>query len=120
MIEIDAKPTGTIVELAQARSLRVKPAPARTVSYCRHLPVTVDKHSRTVVCRDCGATIDPFDWMLAFAEKEEAELLAVQGLRKERQQLEEDIRGLKRERSRVKSDLDHALIAASKAKRGEK
>lgn len=119
MIEIDAKSTGTIVELARARSLRVKPEPAKTVYRCHHLPVTVDPHSRAVVCRDCGATVDPFDWMLAWAKKEETELMAVKGLREERRRLEEDIKGLKRERANAKSSLDRALIAANKAKRGE-
>lgn len=117
MTEIDTTPGGNVVELAQARSLRVKPEPAKTVFRCHHLPCTVDPHTRTVTCRDCGATVDPFDWMLAWAKKEEAELLAVKGLREERRKLDAEVRDLKRQRANAKSSLDRALIAAHKAER---
>lgn len=116
MIEIDANPTANIVELARERSIRT-PKPARVVKYCNHFPITVDSHSRTCTCRDCGAVVDAFDWLLGWAKREDGEVMAITGLRKEREKLEEEIRDLKRQRANAKSALDRALIAANKAGR---
>lgn len=35
------------------------------VSPCKHLRVTLDADARTCVCRDCGAAIDPFDYLVS-------------------------------------------------------
>lgn len=118
MIETDSDTTANVVELARERSIRT-PKPARVVRYCNHLPITVDSHTRTCTCRDCGATVDAFDWLLSWAKKEEGEVMAITGLRKEKEKLEADVQDLKRQRANAKSALDRALIAANKAQRGE-
>lgn len=107
-----------VIALDQARSLRTKPATTKTYGRCRHMAVTVDKHTRSLECRECGATVDAFDYVNEWASAEDKELIAVKGLRDEANKLREEIIGLKRERANAKSALDRALIAENKARQG--
>ncbi len=37
--------------------------------YCRHLNGTVDQQARKLLCRACGAQLDPFDFVLKLARR---------------------------------------------------
>jgi len=36
----------------------------RRVGYCQHQSINLIEHDRQVVCTKCGATLDPFDYLL--------------------------------------------------------
>ena len=36
--------------------------------YCRHDEISLVPHDRAVVCRKCGATLDPFDYLMKEAQ----------------------------------------------------
>ena len=39
--------------------------------YCDHRPVELDTERRGVTCKDCGASLDPFDTLLRYAREHE-------------------------------------------------
>jgi hypothetical protein len=104
----------TVIDFSNVRSIRHSPSAPR--QYCKHHAITVDVHNRAITCRDCGATVDPFDYLNSWAEKEERSVTAIVGLRKEAEGLKAEIDILKRERAAEKSKLDRILLAQNKAR----
>ena len=44
----------------------------KDVNFCKHTQVTVDEDDRIINCTGCGKALDPFDWILRIANKEES------------------------------------------------
>jgi len=109
--------TVTVIDFSKVRSVRRTPSVQRPC--CKHFAVTVDTHNREVICRECGATIDPFDYLSGWANREEGEVLAAAELRKDAERLKTEIDTLKRERANEKSKLDRILLAQNKARKEE-
>ena len=42
--------------------------PKRYTRYCDHGRITLDEHNRLVSCAECGATLDPFQYLLKQAD----------------------------------------------------
>lgn len=45
-----------------------KEDPKRYTRYCHHARITLDEHNRLVNCAECGATLDPFQFLLQQAD----------------------------------------------------
>lgn len=101
--------TADVVSLADRPSLRVKPAAG---SYCAHWRVAVDWHRRLLECKDCGAAVEPYDWLLKAATHEESVLATVRKLREEKAQLSEEIGRQKAELLSLKAQLPGAMRKA--------
>lgn len=57
--------------------VQLKPGPAQQTkvkghgyAHCRHIGSELDAETRTVTCRQCGKTLDPFDVLLEYARGE--------------------------------------------------
>ena len=60
---IHAFPTSELPENLMA----IEPRPASVPYYCAHEAVTLNEHDRVVNCARCGATLDPFNFLLTNA-----------------------------------------------------
>lgn len=41
---------------------------------CRHLSLEINEEARTVICKNCGCELDPFNALLEFADKQRRDL----------------------------------------------
>ena len=64
---------------------------------CRHRLVNVDQDSRTVVCQQCGKTVDAFDILLGYANEEGRAFENLRFWRSEVDELIKKSKDLKRE-----------------------
>ncbi|MED0056229.1 ead/Ea22-like family protein [Escherichia marmotae] len=62
--------------------------------YCHHASVRVDEKERQVRCKNCGAVVEPFDWMLSVAKRETRLADDVRLLRQEEQERRKNIEKL--------------------------
>lgn len=76
--------------------------------YCAHEHVNLFVHHRILVCRDCDATIDPYDFVFKLAREGNNHISTIKWLRyelkniqKQKEELEKDIRNLKAQKRRV-------------------
>lgn len=83
--------------------MTVKRAP---ISFCKHSRIEADEQTRTLICHDCGVTLDPFNFIkssaatiqrawenYAYTQKQAAELVArVDALKKEEARIKARIR----------------------------
>lgn len=81
----------------------------RLMRYCEHGRITLDEHQRTVGCRDCGAILDPFNFLRdnartlqrawinhGLAQRKVKELTdRIEALNKERESLQGKVRRLR-------------------------
>lgn len=112
MADEDAK----VVVLAEVgpslRPKRKKVLPGRAA--CRCWRVVVDTHTRMLECQDCGATIEPFEYLLKCAEYEQSLFATVGALRIERDELNKERALLKDEITGLKAKLPR-LIRSTRA-----
>lgn len=88
-----------------APQLQVAPGPK---PYCKHEHINIYKYHRTIYCKDCGATLDAFDWVLAMGKQEEMQFSNLKWLewelkrkREEMERLEKDIKNLKAQKRKL-------------------
>lgn len=81
--------------------------------YCKHHVILVDEKTRMLECEDCGAMIEPFDYMLRLAQQEENIFsertmlkYEVQELRKERDTLKAAVQTLRRAKIKAQTELN--------------
>lgn len=43
----------------------------KSIGFCKHIALTVDEDNRIVQCSRCDKVLDPFDWLLKSAEREQ-------------------------------------------------
>ena len=72
------------------------PLRIRSTKYCQHKHIIVCEKSRTLECDVCGATIDPFDFMLKWAREDRSLEFRMKHLKDELKCLGEKLRKLKR------------------------
>ncbi|WP_129544396.1 hypothetical protein [Serratia sp. 1D1416] len=75
---------------------------------CAHGAVSVSEHERKVTCRQCGAVIDSFDYLLALAKGETKLDWELRVLRGEIKQHREGLEKLKREEVNCKGRIKTA------------
>lgn len=75
--------------------------------YCEHGFIKVFPHHRVVSCAECGAILDPFDYLLLVGKLEIHKLSNVKYYKKEVERLVEQIEILKEEKSRLKSAINN-------------
>lgn len=90
----------------------------RDLQFCRHEQVRLVQHDRNVVCAQCGATIDPFDYLVGEAHairRAWSEYASVSAKAKELSQRNEALAkeqrrlaaAIKRQKEKVPDDLLH-------------
>ena len=113
----------TVVPFRVAKSLLEshvkKPVPPKS-QYCRHRHSEMDSLERTVTCTDCGATLDPFDWMERTLDENARYWREQSELKKEIGSLHKKVEELKDEEKRVKARLRNARDALAKEASREK
>jgi hypothetical protein len=81
------------------------PLRIRSTKYCRHKHIIVCEKSRTLECDVCGATIDPFDFMLKWAREDRSLEYRMKQLHDELKRLGEKLGKLKRMEKNAKARL---------------
>ena len=76
--------------------------------FCVHDSVWVDDRERTLRCRQCGAMIEPFNYILHLCEKENRYMQNVSQLRREEKQRRQNIEKLIQIEKNAKSRIRRA------------
>lgn len=69
--EIDADREATPQDFTQ---FDITPTRHQPWNLCRHLRLEINEEARTVICKNCGCELDPFNALLEFADKERRDL----------------------------------------------
>jgi len=91
--------------------------------HCQHASIRIIKDDRQVVCRECGATLDPFDYLVNEAHaitrgwQEHRQVMAecaqrredIARLEKEKRRLQAQVRTLKKRADEVTLDVRRPL-----------
>ncbi|WP_315707562.1 hypothetical protein [Brenneria uluponensis] len=93
-------------DIKEMRNFVEAPKPERRT--CRHEQVMVSEHERQVMCRLCGAILEPFDHMLALAKQETKVEWELRSLRLEIKSHREGLEKLKREEANCKGRVRNA------------
>ncbi|WP_313036604.1 FtsB family cell division protein [Stenotrophomonas acidaminiphila] len=96
-----------IIQAFPARDLPECPVDVeRRVGFCQHRKITLVEHDREVVCTECGAKLDPFNYLLAGAlamrHGWSDHRYVVEELKRKRQQLEDLEKARKRLQAQVR------------------
>lgn len=81
--EMDAEPKNVIpIDVDADRELEITKLDQGKKRACtgRHRSVIVDSVSRTIACRHCGFTIDPFDYLKQWAEEGARRMEGLRGI----------------------------------------
>jgi len=71
--------------------------------FCQHEKVTLEEHTRTVTCAKCGATIDPFNFLMQNAKTIQMAWQHYRMAMHKVQEITERVDVLKREENRLRS-----------------
>lgn len=52
----------------------ITPTPHQPWNLCRHLSLEINEEARTVICKNCGCELDPFNALLEFADRQRRDL----------------------------------------------
>lgn len=76
-------------------------------SYCesRCLNIEVDEDNRTITCRECSRVLDPFDYLLKWANKADRRMSGVKALEAEEKNLSAKVQNLKKEVAKWRKNL---------------
>ena len=85
----------------------------RAQGFCTHPEIRLDDHTRTVECVQCGATLDPFDFLRKNAITLQQAWISHSVLKQDVDRLVERVTALKKEEAKLK-----ARIATAKKKVG--
>ena len=84
--------------------MTVKPS----YNYCKHDRIEADEHSRTLICHDCGATLDAFDFVRRSAATIQQAWSRYAHLQQQATELVGRVDALKKEEQRIKSRIKTA------------
>ncbi len=75
--------------------------------YCqgRCESILIDTHKRMLTCRECGATVDAFNWAVRMANSESYLIQNITNLKNERDTHAKNLEDLKAEELRVKNRI---------------
>ncbi len=76
--------------------------------YCKHNQTQISEANRTLVCRQCGSILDPFEVILDRARNGENIVLEIKSLYARRDELREAVANLEREEKNAKARLRSA------------
>lgn len=76
--------------------------------FCQHGRIEADEHTRTLICHDCGATLDAFDFVRKQALTIQNAWASYAHLKREASDLVGRVDALKKEEQRIKSRLKTA------------
>lgn len=93
--------TDNIVDLSAA----IKLEPRKKPQHCLCLQVYVDEHTRTIECKSCGRVMDPFDFLMKAARKQNNTVFEIKASQQALGKLQEDIKNLRRERQNLKAQV---------------
>ena len=79
------------------------PVTTRKAPYCKHQHVYLDQKTRLCECRECGATIDPFDFLWSWAMGTEKIENTRKRLEAESERLTKHVKELKKEERNAKA-----------------
>ncbi|MER2492333.1 hypothetical protein [Catenovulum sediminis] len=84
---------------------QVRLTPKKAFHACMHSAVFVVEHSRNLECRKCGKVIDPFDFLLKEAQKQQNTIFDIRGLISEKEKLSQEVEGLKSEKRNIQAQI---------------
>lgn len=73
----------------------------RRMGFCGHKEITLVEHDRSVVCAKCGATLDPFDYLVSGAQALRYGWQAYRMVEHKHKELSQRVDDLVRERNRL-------------------
>jgi hypothetical protein len=76
--------------------------------YCKHVQTQISETNRTIVCKQCGVIIDPFELVLDRAKNGENIVAEIKRLYTKRDELRESVANLEREEKNAKARLRSA------------
>jgi tRNA C32,U32 (ribose-2'-O)-methylase TrmJ len=85
----------------------------RKPGFCQHEKVTLDEHTRTVTCAKCGATIDPFSFLMHNAKTIQMAWQHHRMAMHKVQELTERVDTLKREENRLRGIVKRLQVKSS-------
>lgn len=74
-------------------------------SFCKHGRIEADEHTRTLICHDCGATLDAFDFVRKQALTIQQAWSSYKHLQSQASELVTRVDALKKEEQRIKSRI---------------
>ncbi len=79
----------------------------RRPGWCGHESVTLDEHTRTVICADpkCGATLDPFGFLVSNAHTIQRAWSAYKQAMRQANEVAERVTTLKKEEQRLRAQV---------------
>jgi len=85
----------------------------------RCIQVMVDEHRRMLTCRKCGATIDPFDYMLYWAREGDHRMSGLRGIEAKRRVAYAEFTKLEAAIDSIRGKLKRAGAPQSEADRSQ-
>lgn len=85
---------------------------------CKHYSIEIDEQRREITCTRCGATLDPFDWLLAVALREENIAQRANWMEVEIRSARKGLAALKKEERLTKARLRNARRQLRKIEHG--
>jgi hypothetical protein len=71
--------------------------------FCPHEHINIFEYHRKIYCKDCGATLDPFDWILAMGKREGQQFSNLKWLNWELTRKKEEMARLEKEMKNLKA-----------------
>ena len=93
-----------VIDLSRTTKL----TPKRKTGFCRCARVFVVEQTRMLECQDCGKVIDPFDFMMQEAKKQNSHVYQISHLKHEKEKLIDEVEDLKRQRRNLKAQVKRA------------
>lgn len=91
--------------------------------YCKHNQTQISEANRTLICRQCGSMLDPFEVILDRARSGENIVSEIKSLYAKRDELRESVANLEREeknaKARLRSTKTSILFAENDLKNAE-
>lgn len=76
------------------------------VKYCPHEQIRIFPFHRIIQCNECGATLDPFDYLLAVGKQENNQLSHVKYLKIQAKQYTDEVEKLRLELKKLKKEIN--------------
>lgn len=85
--------------------LAIEPRPTGVPYFCNHEAVTLNEHDRVVNCTKCGATLEPFNFLVSNAKTIQMAWFNYRDAQRKVSELNDRIAILKKEESRLRSQV---------------
>jgi hypothetical protein len=92
-----------VVELG--KNIMLKPVKSK-YTRCKHLSILVIEDTRLLQCSDCGKTIDPFDYLLGYANGQQRIVWNLKLVKIELKEIQEKIAVLKKDKINLQAQVN--------------